>query len=64
MTDSKPKDNRGGPGRGQGRKAIVPGEHLAVVSIRTTHEQKEKLARLGGGEWVRKKIDQAKEPKA
>lgn len=35
---------------------------MRVVSIKMTDEQKEKLARLGGAPWVRKKIDQAKEP--
>jgi hypothetical protein len=35
---------------------------MQPVSIKMTDEQKAKLARLGGAPWVRKKIDQAREP--
>ena len=53
---------RGGPGRGQGRKPVAEGEQTVTVSLRMTEAQREKLARLGGAEWVRGKIDRAKEP--
>ena len=53
---------RGGPGRGQGRKPVKQGEETVTLSLRVTVAQREKLARLGGAEWVRKKIDRAKEP--
>lgn len=51
---------RGGPGRGQGRKPLAPGEPSGdPVSIRMTQAQRAKLAALGGGKWVRDKIDAA-----
>jgi len=56
--------NRGGPGRGQGRKPVKQGEETVTLSLRVTTAQREKLARLGGAEWVRGKIDRAKEPNA
>ena len=55
------KENRGGPGRGQGRKPVREGEETVTVSLRMTPEQRAKLARLGGAEWVRQRIDKAKE---
>jgi len=58
------KDNRGGPGRGQGRKPIKEDQDTVTVSLRLTVGQRDKLARLGGAEWVRQKIDSAKEPNA
>ena len=54
----------GGPGRGQGRKPVKQGEETVTLSLRVTVAQREKLARLGGAEWVRQKIDRAKEPNA
>jgi hypothetical protein len=53
---------RGGAGRGQGRKPLPDGETMVIVPIRLRPAQREKLKRLGSGEWVRKKIDQEKEP--
>lgn len=32
------------------------------IAIRMTTGQRDKLGRLGGAPWVRKKIDKAKEP--
>ena len=57
MTETK----RGGPGRGQGRKPVKPGEETVTVSLRMTTAQRDKLARLGGAEWVRQRIDKARE---
>jgi hypothetical protein len=57
------KDRRGGAGRGQGRKPLDPEHPTVGVTIRMTSPQKEKLNRLGGGPWVRERIDQAREPK-
>lgn len=54
MTEKK----RGGPGRGQGRKPVKPGEKTVVVSLRLAESHKPKLAALGGGKWVRAKIDE------
>ena len=56
------EEKRGGPGRGQGRKPVKQGEETVTFSLRMTPEQRAKLARLGGAEWVRQKIDRAKEP--
>jgi hypothetical protein len=58
--ENKPT-GRGGAGRGQGRKPKPEGEAMVQVTMKMLPTQKEKLARLGGAPWVRKKIDQAKE---
>lgn len=58
------KKQRGGPGRGQGRKPIKEGQDTVTVSLRMTTDQRDKLARLGGAEWVRQRIDKAKTPNA
>lgn len=50
---------RGGPGRGQGRKPVKQGEQTVTVSLRLTPEQRQKLTRLGGAKWVRQRIDKA-----
>ena len=55
------EEKRGGPGRGQGRKPVEQGEEKGTVSLRVTPEQRAKLARLGGAEWLRTKIDKARE---
>lgn len=52
---------RGGPGKGQGRKPIKEGQDTVTVSLRLTVEQRSKLARLGGAEWVRQRIDKARD---
>lgn len=52
---------RGGAGRGQGRKPLA-GEAMVPVSVKMTHEQREKLHRLGGSPWLRARIDKAREP--
>ena len=51
---------RGGPGRGQGRKPIKEGQDTVTVSLRMTEAQRDKLALLGGAEWVRQRIDKAR----
>lgn len=56
--------NRGGAGRGQGRKPVKYGEETVTISLRVTASQREKLERLGGAKWVRERIDRAKEPNA
>jgi hypothetical protein len=52
---------RGGPGRGQGRPPVKPGEPTVTICLRLTQAQRDKLARLGGAEWVRVRIERAKE---
>jgi len=54
----------GGPGRGQGRKPLAAGEQTVMFALRMTVAQREKLALLGGAEWLRGKIDKAKAPNA
>lgn len=56
-------ENRGGPGRGQGRKPLIGDTALIPVTLKMSAAQKAKLARLGGAPWVRDRIDKAKEPK-
>lgn len=60
MDDNKPK--RGGAGRGQGRKPLEEGQATVPVPIRMTPSQRDKLGRLGGPQWVRDRIDKAREP--
>ena len=60
MAESK----RGGAGHGQGRKPIKDGQDTITVSLRMTEAQRDKLALLGGAEWVRQRIDKAKAPNA
>jgi hypothetical protein len=50
--------------RKPGRPALPPGKALKVGSIRLTAAQWDKLAKLGGGAWVRKRIDRARVQKA
>lgn len=56
------QSKRGGPGRGQGRKPVKEGQDTVTVSLRLTVSQRDKLALLGGAEWVRQRIDKAKAP--
>jgi hypothetical protein len=56
-TTSKPAAKR------RGRPSLQEGEETVPVTIRMTPPQKGKLARLGGPDWVRAKIDKAPEPK-
>lgn len=47
--------------RPPGRPEVPQDERLRVGSIRLTEAQWAKLARLGGAEWLRRKINAAKE---
>lgn len=55
VTKPKPQARRGRP-------SLSEGEPTVPVTIRMTEPQKHKLQRLGGPEWVRERIDKAKEP--
>lgn len=57
----KSVSSRGGAGRGQGRKPLSKEEPTVVVTVKMTDTQREKLSRLGGAAWVRRKIDLARE---
>lgn len=46
--------------RPQGRPVVPEADRLRVGTIRLTQSQWDKLAALGGVEWLRKKIDKAK----
>lgn len=48
--------------RTRGRPAIQTGQETVPITIRLTTEQRDKLQRLGGAQWVRARIDRAKEP--
>lgn len=47
--------------RGQGRKSIAGSGKSPVLQVVVTPEQKAKVQRLGGADWVRKTIDKARE---
>ncbi len=49
------------PKRPQGRPPVKPGEPTVTMCLRLNQAQREKLARLGGAEWVRDRIERAKE---
>lgn len=49
--------------RGQGRKPLKEGVESVIVPIRMLPEQREKLKRLGGADWVRAQIKKAKDKK-
>ncbi len=53
---------RGGIREGAGRKSADGATELVQTAVRVTTGQHEKLKRLGGSVWMRKKIDQAREP--
>ncbi len=49
-------------GRPAGRPVKYDGEKLTPFSFRVTGPQRQKLEKLGGAKWLRKKIDAAKDP--
>lgn len=49
--------------RPQGRPVVSEEARLRVGAIRLTQAQWDKLAALGGAEWLRQKINAAKPPK-
>lgn len=55
------KKQRGGPREGAGHPPVSKTEETVTVSLRMTVSQRAKLARLGGAEWVRARIDKARE---
>ena len=58
MSDGSKEKKR----RSVGRKPLQEGVDTIPVTIKMTKDQRDKMRRLGGAPWVRKKIDQAKEP--
>ena len=55
-SEKRPPDDRG-----QGRKSLQGAGTSPVLQVRMSQDQKSKVIRLGGAEWVRKMIDKAKE---
>jgi len=63
MTAKKPDAKpRGGRQPGAGRKAQDGAKPTKMMQIRLEPEQHAKVKRLGGSVWVRKQINEAKEP--
>lgn len=56
------KSRRGGARPGGGRKPLGPGEQTVSFPVKMTETQRDKLKRLGGAPWVRRKIDDEPEP--
>ena len=56
---AKPK--RGGPSRNQDRKPLSESERTVTWCAKITESQRDKAKRLGGGVWLRRKIDEEKE---
>mgnify|MGYP003585306306 CR=1 FL=1 len=49
------------PRRG-GRAPLDPSSPTVIVSMRMSEKQRTKLDKLGGGPWVRERIDRARLP--
>lgn len=56
-----PQSPKGGARPGSGRRPLPEGEAMVPVTVKMRPAQREKLQRLGGAPWLRKKIDQARE---
>lgn len=48
--------------RRSGRKRLDASSPTVIVSVRMSEKQRTKLDKLGGGPWVRERIDRAKVP--
>lgn len=51
------KKQIGGARPGSGRKPLAEGVPTVPVMVKMTETQRDKLKRLGGAPWVRRKID-------
>lgn len=56
------KKKPGGARPGAGRRRLRPGEITVQMSVKMTEGQKRKLLKLGGGSWVRQRVDEAHDP--
>ena len=52
---------RGGQNRNQGRKPLSDSERTVTWCAKVTESQRDKVKRIGGGAWLRRKIDEEKE---
>ena len=59
--DAEAKTGHGGARPGAGRPS-AGADKMAPTTIRLTAAQRDKLARLGGADFIRRAIDQAREP--
>lgn len=60
----KTKPEKAPAARAEGRRyEPAPGDELHVMPMRMTAAQRKKLAALGGGAWLRKRVDLARLPK-
>jgi hypothetical protein len=59
VTVAKSKAGKVAKPKAKTTTASESGEAMVVIAFRGTPAQKEKLGRLGGGEWMRKRIDAA-----
>ncbi len=62
MMSDMEKKTHGGPGRGQGRKPLGAAPLDTKFLVPMSNAQREKVKALGGAAWVRKQINEAKEP--
>ena len=60
MTEEQNK-KKGGPGRGQGRKPLAPGEKPVTVGTVMTLKQAAKYKAIGGAKWLRGKLDETEQ---
>lgn len=57
MTPKSDPPQRGGAGRGQGRRALYDAPLDAQIQARVTADQRTAYERLGGAEWLRALLD-------
>lgn len=57
MTPKSDPPQRGGAGRGQGRRALYDAPLDAQIQARVTASQRAAYERLGGAEWLRALLD-------
>ncbi len=62
MITANTPPQRGGRRPGAGRKPLTPGEETVTYTVRLTSAQRDKVEALGGGAWIRQRIDKARLP--
>jgi hypothetical protein len=60
MTEEQ-KKQRGGTGRGQGRKPLAVGEKPVTVGTVLTRKQAARFKAIGGAKWLRGKLDESEQ---
>jgi len=59
---ARPRKPGSGGARSNSGKQVAAGDIMVVIAFRGTPAQKKKMEALGGGAWVRQRIDAAKAP--